>query len=54
MPETFVGDLSQVKLFDIQKPLLTEKTLLNIILRGDPYGMEESSRFRSITETADR
>jgi len=38
MPETFLGDLSQVKLFDILKPLLTEKKTGKVAIRGNEDG----------------
>lgn len=38
MPETFLGDLSQVKLFDILKPLLTEKKTGRVSIKGKEDG----------------
>jgi DNA-binding MarR family transcriptional regulator len=38
MPETLLGDLSQVKLFDILKPLLTEKKTGRVNIRGKEDG----------------
>ncbi|MDI7259299.1 MAG: DUF4388 domain-containing protein [Thermodesulfobacteriota bacterium] len=38
MPETFLGDLSQLKLFDILKPLLTEKKTGRVTIKGKEDG----------------
>ncbi|MBM4351020.1 MAG: DUF4388 domain-containing protein [Deltaproteobacteria bacterium] len=38
MPESFLGDLSQVKLFDILKPLLTEKKTGRVNIKGKEDG----------------
>jgi len=38
MPETLLGDLSQVKLFDILKPLLTEKKTGRVYIKGKEDG----------------
>ena len=38
MPEIFLGDLSQVKLFDIFKPLLMGKKTGKLCVRGKENG----------------
>jgi hypothetical protein len=38
MPETFLGDLTQVKLFDILKPLFSDKKTGKIIFKGKEGG----------------
>jgi len=38
MPETFLGDLAEVKLFDILKPLFTDKKTGKIALKGKEGG----------------
>jgi hypothetical protein len=38
MPETFLGDLTQVKLFDILKPLFSDKKTGKIFLKGKEGG----------------
>lgn len=38
MPETFLGDLAEVKLFDLLKPLFTDKKTGKIILKGKDGG----------------
>ncbi|MGB7574048.1 MAG: DUF4388 domain-containing protein [Thermodesulfobacteriota bacterium] len=38
MPETFLGDLAEVKLFDILKPLFIDKKTGKIILKGKEGG----------------
>jgi len=38
MPETFLGDLAQVKLFDILKPLFMDKRTGRILIRGEERG----------------
>ncbi len=38
MPETFLGDLSQIKFFDVLKPLLTDKRTGRITIRGQEEG----------------
>ncbi len=38
MPETFLGDLSQINLFDILKPLLTEKKTGRVYIKGKEDG----------------
>jgi hypothetical protein len=38
MPETFLGDLSQVKLFDILKPLFSDKKTGKVIFKGEEGG----------------
>jgi hypothetical protein len=38
MPETFLGDLAQVKLFDVLKPLFIDKKTGKIVLKGKESG----------------
>ncbi len=38
MPETFLGDLTQVKLFDILKPLFSDKKTGKIVFKGKEGG----------------
>ena len=38
MPETFLGDLTQVKLFDILKPLFSDKKTGKVIFKGKEGG----------------
>ena len=38
MPETFLGDLTEVKLFDILKPLFVDKRTGKIVIRGEEGG----------------
>ena len=38
MPETFLGDLTQVKLFDILKPLFSDKKTGKVIFKGKESG----------------
>ncbi len=38
MPETFLGDLAEVKLFDILKPLFSDKKTGKIVLKGKEGG----------------
>ncbi len=38
MPETFLGDLTEVKLFDILKPLFVDKRTGKILITGDENG----------------
>jgi hypothetical protein len=38
MPETFLGDLTQVKLFDVLKPLFSDKRTGKIVLKGKETG----------------
>ncbi len=38
MPETFLGDLAELKLFDILKPLFTDKKTGKIVLKGKEGG----------------
>ena len=38
MPETFLGDLAEVKLFDILKPLFSDKKTGKVIFKGKEGG----------------
>jgi hypothetical protein len=38
MPETFLGDLTQIKLFDILKPLFSDKKTGKIVFKGKESG----------------